>query len=739
MAVQSHPQTVVVFGLYRLDLANLELTKDGRRIRLPHQPTRVLAFLAGRPGEIVTREALQGEIWKTDTFVDFEHALNNCIKQIRATLGDNASDPRFIETVPKTGYRFIAKAEFESSTARQTQAADRTGSGNRASASPSVTGDRVSPTIAAVTAPIPAVRRQARGLLLAACAVILGLVGWLFLKAQRRPQFVSLRQVTHYGRAEYTTEMVTDGVRIYFMERNGGKWDIAQVSVAGGEPMRVPTPFKNSTLFDISPDGSELLVGSFEGDEKELLLWELPVLGGGPRRLGNLRGQSAAWSPDGRTLVYGFRREISIANADGSQPRRIASVSGRADFFRWSPDGRVVRFMQWDPTDTSVTLWEMYPNGSHLRMVVAENAPPKGWLDGECPGGWSADGKYYLYRSSRSNGMIINAIPEAGNLFGLFNRSPVRLYVDYSNGFCGVLPARKGDEAYFVAMRETRQLVRYDGKLQQYDPYLSGIAARSVNVSPDGRWIAYISSTDGTLWRSAIDGTNRRHLTFPPESAESPKWSPDSKAIVYAMATPGKSHGIYISPGDGDHAQTVTDGEYEDEAPSWSPSADAIIFERFKLGVGRIGTYSFDLKTRQLSKVDVPARLAWMRWSPDGRYAYSAADSPRSSVPEQLGALYLFDKATNHWSEVANASFLNIAGWTPDSKYIYYQDMYGGETQPVFRVRVSDRKVQRLTAENLSLPADITAYTLIGIAPDGAPLACAIRKNSDIYAMAFKP
>ena len=414
-------------------------------------------------------------------------------------------------------------------------------------------------------------------------------------------------------------------------------------------------------------------------------------------------------------------------------------MAGRADFFRWSPDGRVIRFMQWDPTDSVVTLWEVYPDGSHRRMVVSESAPLKGWLGGECPGGWTADGEYYLYRSWRGNGVSIDAILARGDFLAPLRRSPVQLYVDYNNGFCGVLPGRSGHEAYFVAMRESRQLVRYDGKLRQYDPYLSGVPARGVDVSPDGRWVAYVSAADGVLWRSSVDGTDRRQLTFLPSSAGNPKWSPDSRAIVYMLNAPGKSNGIYLSSREGDHPQALTEGEYEDEKPSWSPAGDAIVFDRFQPGVGPMGTYSLDLKTRQLSKVNVAGAHSWIRWSPNGRYAYSSADSSRSAFPKQIGAVYLFERATNHWKEVASAAYLNLLGWSPDSRYIYYQDIYGGETQPVFRVRVPDGKIERLTAENLSLPADITAYTLIGIAPDGAPLACAIRKNSDIYAIAFKP
>ncbi len=96
------------FGAFELDLRAGELRKNGFRIRLQEQPFQVLQVLLEHPGEVVTREELQTRIWPSDTFVDFEHGLNNAIKRLREALGDSAERPRFIETRPRRGYRFIA-------------------------------------------------------------------------------------------------------------------------------------------------------------------------------------------------------------------------------------------------------------------------------------------------------------------------------------------------------------------------------------------------------------------------------------------------------------------------------------------------------------------------------------------------------------------------------------------------------------------------------------------------------
>lgn len=96
------------FGIYEADLSTGELRKNGRKIRLQEQPFQILALLLEHPGEVVTREEIQQKLWPSDTFVDFDHGLNTAINKVRAALGDSAGNPRFVETLAKRGYRFLA-------------------------------------------------------------------------------------------------------------------------------------------------------------------------------------------------------------------------------------------------------------------------------------------------------------------------------------------------------------------------------------------------------------------------------------------------------------------------------------------------------------------------------------------------------------------------------------------------------------------------------------------------------
>src|SRR5262250_765961 len=99
---------LIRFGVFELDLRSGELQKQGHKIRLEGQPVQILICLLEKPGELVTREELHRKLWPADTFVNFEHGLNTAVKRLRRALNDSADNPRFIETLPRRGYRFIA-------------------------------------------------------------------------------------------------------------------------------------------------------------------------------------------------------------------------------------------------------------------------------------------------------------------------------------------------------------------------------------------------------------------------------------------------------------------------------------------------------------------------------------------------------------------------------------------------------------------------------------------------------
>src|SRR6202161_4730501 len=109
---QQRPTSVVRFGTYEVSLQSGEVRKSGLRIRIQQQPLKLLEILLEHPGEVVTREELRSRVWAEESFGDFDQAVNIAIAKLRSALGDSAENPRFIETLPKRGYRFIADVSF---------------------------------------------------------------------------------------------------------------------------------------------------------------------------------------------------------------------------------------------------------------------------------------------------------------------------------------------------------------------------------------------------------------------------------------------------------------------------------------------------------------------------------------------------------------------------------------------------------------------------------------------------
>src|SRR5438552_11174913 len=107
MALEAQASAILRFGVFEVDVRAGEVNKQGARIKLQERPFHVLAVLLQRPGEVVTREELRSQNWPADTFVDFDNSLNTAINKVREALGDSANNPRFIETLPRRGYRFI--------------------------------------------------------------------------------------------------------------------------------------------------------------------------------------------------------------------------------------------------------------------------------------------------------------------------------------------------------------------------------------------------------------------------------------------------------------------------------------------------------------------------------------------------------------------------------------------------------------------------------------------------------
>jgi Tol biopolymer transport system component len=515
----------------------------------------------------------------------------------------------------------------------------------------------------------------------------------------------------------------TDGSRLYLAlgEVRAGSFashGVEAMSVSGGDPKRISIlPSVNMVPVDLSPDGSELLVVDGQGAPPKGPLWTIPILGGSPRKLGDLVAETASWSPDGKMIAYTNLTDLFVAKADGTASRKVVNVRGDILNVTWSPDGGQLRF---DSTETAGTVgqrlaWEVLVNGSGLHRILP------GWHDppDECCGRWMPGGKYFVFQS----GGQIWALPKSG---GFLRSEPKPIQLTFSPLFLSSpLPSKDGKKIFMVGQAYRGELMRYDAKSAQFAPFLGGISAEYVAFSKDGQWVTYVSYREGTLWRSKLDGSERLQLTYPPMYPVLPRWSPDGKKIIFFefALSADKPARIYEVSTDGGSPRPLLPNDSQQQLdPNWSPDGSKIIFAG-ESNDASSAVRILDLARGQTSNLPDSQGLYSPRWSPDGRYISAfSADSKN---------LLLFDFQTNKWTPLASGS-LSWLNWSHDGKYVYVLDFSGRDA--IVRIRISDHKTETV----VDLKNFVTAGRYGGalaLMPDDSPLLLRDTGTQDVYSV----
>jgi DNA-binding winged helix-turn-helix (wHTH) protein/Tol biopolymer transport system component len=701
----SHSQAIR-FGVFELDRRSGELRKAGLKIRLPEQSFQILSMMLAHPGEVVTREEIQKKLWPDDIVIEFEHGINAAVKRVREALGDDADNPRFVETLPRRGYRFIAPVDGAAVTpAPQSRDLGPEGSPIERRQSDSAIRDKSN-------------LRPRRWIAVAAIAavILLGVLAFMLRRPLPPPRVSSYKKLTSDSLPKGDV-LETDGARIYFSEITSKGQVLAAVSTAGGQPTTIPTPLKAPKLEGISPDGSELLV--IDTDPTSLSgepIYLVSTLDGAIRRLGNTLGESATWLADGR-IVYTSMGSFYVVERDGSGARKLVTTNGV--WPRSSPDGKLIRFSR-DGIWESEGIWEVGSDGRGLRPLFPGSRA-------ECCGNWTPDQKYFLFQSARNGVGGIWAVREKGDFFHTVSHDAVQLAAGMID-LIHPIASKDGKKIFALGTLGHPETLRYDSTLRKFVPYLSGVSADWMEFSRDGQWVAYIDS-NGTLWQSKADGSDRLQLTFPPMEAAAPRWSPDGKRITFYTFAPGDFWQVYVVPAGGGLPERVAPEKHHQLDPTWSLDGNSIAFTHNIITVedpNAPGIFILDLKTRHVSKVPGSEKFHSPRWSPDGRYICALSIDSKKQV--------LFDFNTKKWGELTegNAGWQN---WSRDSRYVYY-DIWGKEPLIINRVRVSDRRIERVAkfeARNNSSGRRLDSYS--GLGPDDSPLIPGAPLIQEIFAL----
>jgi DNA-binding winged helix-turn-helix (wHTH) protein/Tol biopolymer transport system component len=645
----------VRFGPFELDIQVGELRKSDTRLKLQGQPIQILEMLLAKPGQLVTREEIQERLWPADTFVDFDHSLNTAIKKLRQALGDEADAPRYVETLPKRGYRFIGKVELE-------QLAD-------APFAP-VASKVVSPEIKAAL-PADGMRHVLGGRVLAGCAIALtacaGVLVYLGSKPLPRPRITGSHPLVRNAYPKmWPSHPITDGTSVYFQEDRPSGVTTMQVPVTGGTESAIDAVKGN--LQDISRDGSQLLfIAPDETQPNQTDVWSQPLPVGPPRQILK-NAASPIWAEDGRGVFFvRNEKELCRASTDGTEIRRLAGCPN-ANFPTLSPDGTRIRYVEIDGTQLDMKIWEVGSDGTNPHVVLGG----MGFVFG---GTWSLDGRVFFFTAWDGDRNSLWAFADESSRWGGSLSPPQQL----TFGPTSIGPptiSKDGRQIFAIGVEHQGELSVYDRASRKFLPYLGGISVCYVDFTRDGQWMTYVSYPEGTLWRSKVDGSDKLQLTSPPLAVMNPRWSPDGKLIVFTdLANGDRRHmsentprRMYVVSADGGAPNLLVAGSVAD--PTWSPDGHSIAYTRTSES-GEPEIRIFDMQTLKSSEVPGSKSMWSPRWSPDGSHLVAFSGFSPSGASSKM---MLFTWAANTWQELVASPNLAWDSWSHDGKFVYVQD-----------------------------------------------------------------
>jgi len=537
-------------------------------------------------------------------------------------------------------------------------------------------------------------------------------------------------QVTYSGHVlandpevESFSSSASDGTRLYFSHMEVGDPVLAVALAANGEvsQFHLPSEIAAPLIGSLSPDGSRLLLHSHLQAEPEQPLWIVPTLGGNARRVPNVLAHDATWMPDGRRLLVASGNDLTMIEADGSDPRKLATTPGVAFWLRWSPDGKRLRFTLKNPKRQTTELWEVLADGSNLRALLP------GWNQpaSECCGSWTSDGREFVFQSWHNGHTDIWAQHERS--WPLPDPEPRQITngpLDYE-----APSTSPGGRIYFIGVDQQIELMHAlpsSSTFVALDQNLSSAAL--AQFSPDGKWVAWLNTSDGSLWRSRTDGSERIELTTPPLRIFSMKWSPDNRTLALMAAEPGMPWKIYLLDAEGGKPTPLLNEDRNEADPDWSADGQSMVFGRLPDRMDSRqpkAIYLLDIKARRVTEIPGSTGLFSPRLSPDGRYI--------AAIRLDQKALLLFDRKQGQWTTLATHG-VGDPTWSHDGRFLYFQDFLEAG-KPIYRISVPAGKAEQIAIIANLRPIAATDYRLIGLAPGDLPMVSARTSTVNLYSV----
>ena len=724
--VQRHE--LVSFGSFEVDLRTGEVRKFGMRVRLQGQPFRLLAALLSKPGEVITREELQLQIWGEHTTVDFERGIATAVSKLRDALGDSAEHPRYIETLAKRGFRFIAPVVVEPPPGPS----HFVGAPEIEHTVPLVT-DAPVPVLPAPVAYVDATvvpaehwpkneRRTLSWPTVAALAgsalLLMALSSWLTVRLTRPARLLYASRIVQLTQAsqiydgppnpENLLTLVTDGPRIYTSFLVDGRAEIGSLDPSGNalDTVKMPEELSSVSIADISSNSSKLIVRGRHSRDSEQPLWIVPTVGSSALRVGDVLAHDATFMPGGESVLYATGNELDVVQLKTGASSKYATLPGRAFWLRWSPSGNILRFTLMDPVTHFSSLWEL--DASTNRLHPLQMPELKGLS--LCCGSWSTDGSFYVFQSMDAHGSDIWAV-------GTGAHPQVSRLTNGPLSYVSPLPSRTERSVFFVGLEPPASTRLFDRSVRQFVPAPAFLEhARRVSYSRDGRWVAWVD-VDGRLWRAASEnGAERLQLTPDDLDVFLAQWSPDQSQLVVMAREPGQTWQVYIVSATGGRVRKVLADRRNLADPDWSADGTHLVFGREADLMGKeSGPHNIqvlDLNSMQTRVLPGSENLFSPRWSPDGRWIVALSlDQTR---------LLLYDVSKQSWRTLATGSAADPV-WSPDSKSVYFH-AFADPKSAILRIPISGGVADSVADLSNLGPSKFASFFFGGITRDGAPI-----------------
>jgi len=698
MPSAEHPDGVALrFEGFTIDVSRGGLYRGDERLHLTPTPLKALDFLARNQGRVVSKDQLLAAVWGAQRD---ENTVEQAVRQIRRTLGDDREQPRFIQTVPGEGYRFIAKATE----------VDAVGSGPERE----LLAGWIDVAQAAGRKPKLAVIWLSLMVALIGCSVGLA----LYVQQQTSPSLTATDPVRiTRSHTHILSPLLISGAQIFYPRYENGRYEVTYVPTQGGESTAIVTGLANPELCDITPDGRAVLLRDLVHSRDDLEPLYVQIKGGSAQRVGDVMTYDAAWYPDEKHILYSANGVVYATDLEGESREQLFRAPGNVYWFRWAPGGQRLRFTVINKESEETSIWEASPRTEKTHELFPE------LRDQLCCGSWTPDGKFFLFQVRVGNTFQVWAQRDQREYFWPVRSHPFPLIFG-AESYRGPVASRDSRKLFVRAEAPRGELVRYDSKIGEFIPILPSISVRTAAFSRDGNRIAYTSLADNNLWQCREDGTQCLQLTHEFKDTVMPRWSPDNQSIAFMGIGYTGDWGVFSVPANGGAIRSLSHSNRAKGYPDWSVRGDQLAFSDVPPVSQAGGIYILNLRSNSIETLPGSTGFFYPRWSPDGRFL----------LAQHSGSQYLslYEVSSNKWRPLANVAAAYPA-WSHDSRYVYFRP-FDGKNAAIFRVDVQSGRIDRSASLAGVERGPFFMGDWIGLAPDGSPLAINNATIEDIYA-----